>query len=189
MSFESASLQVLLSHIHFDAVGGLVTPPPQTCSFSRQNPPSHPIPPLQDYIREFQSLSKTEAADGSVRFVNDDHSRISVYADAPSLKHLSTTVPYLFQSGPTATPVAQLNWCPLQMMEEQTICGLTVVPFTMSHHRSFDNSSCIGSDCTGFVFNQGTVSNFNLSFEIISCDRLCRCRRSCVDERRCASII
>ncbi len=99
-----------------------------------------------------------------MRFVNNEQSRISVYADEPSLKHLSTTVPYLFQTGSTATPVAQLDWRPLQMMEEQTICGLTVVPFTMSHHRSFDNSSCIGSDCTGFVFNHGAASQTTLCF-------------------------
>ncbi len=111
----------------------------------------------QDYIREFQTFTKTEAEDGTARFQNDEDSRISVYADEPSLKQLSSTVPYLFQSGPTATPVAQLNWRTLHMMEEHVICGLTVVPFTMSHHRSFDNSTCIGSDCTGFVFNNGML--------------------------------
>jgi hypothetical protein len=85
------------------------------------------------------------------------------YADEPSLQHLSSTVPYLFQTGSTATPVAQLDWRPLQMMEEQTICGLTVVPFTMSHHRSFDNSTCIGSDCSGFVFNHGVAPCLSLN--------------------------
>ena len=124
-------------------------------SQSRLTTPPHILP--QDYIREFQSLSKVEAADGTTRFINDEKSRISVYADESSLKHLSTTVPYLFQSGATATPVAQLNWVPLQLMEEQSVCGLTVVPFTMSHHRSFNNSTCIGSDCTGFIFNHGAT--------------------------------
>jgi len=40
-------------------------------------------------------------------------------------------------------------------MQQQSICGLAVTPFTMSHHRSFNNSTVIGSDCTGFVFNNG----------------------------------
>jgi hypothetical protein len=120
--------------------------------------PSHPTPLVpQDYIREFQSLSKVEAADGTTRFINDEQSRINVYADESSLKYLASTVPYLFQSGATATPVAQLNWCPLQLMEAQSVCGLTVVPFTMSHHRSFNNSTCMGSDCTGFIFNHGAT--------------------------------
>ena len=131
--------------------------------FPRHNLAFHNASSPQDYIREFQNLTKTEAADGTTRFVTNEQNRISVYADEPSLQHLSSTVPYLFQTGSTATPVAQLDWRPLQMMEEQTICGLTVVPFTMSHHRSFDNSTCIGSDCSGFVFNHGVAPCLSLN--------------------------
>jgi hypothetical protein len=118
------------------------------------------LPFPQDYIREFQTFTKKETEDGTVRFHNDDSSRINVYADEPTLKQLSVTVPYLFQSGPTATPVAQLNWRALRMAEQHEICGLAVVPFTMSHHRSFDNSTCVGSDCTGFIFNHGALLIF-----------------------------